>query len=166
MLVEPASLEQVMRANDGRYVLVDADVCTVAADLQRIDARLKVRFAEYGRPPFFAIFLEERDAEGRTSQHLVLTQKAHLTASGTWAGLDQRIVKRIEEIDPRGRGGYDYVKELERETLAREERASREFAERTGDGAERMAFDIRRELGLGSLHGGIFVPRDIEEKTA
>jgi hypothetical protein len=162
LLVEPASLEQVMRANDGRYVLIDADVSTVAADLQKIDARLKVRFAESGRPPFFVVFLEERDAEGRTSQHLVLTQKAHLTASGTWAGLDQRIVKRIEEIDAHGRGGYDYAKALERETLAREKRASGEFAERVGDGMERMAFGIRRELGLGSLRGGIFVPRDIE----
>lgn len=162
MLVEPASLEQVMRANDGRYVLIDADVSTVAADLQKIDARLKVRFAEYGRPPFFVVFLEERDAEGRTSHHLVLTQQAHLTASGTWAGLDQRIVRRIEEIDSHGRGGYDYAKELERETLARQERASQQFAERVADDTERMAHGIRRELGLGTVQGRIFVPRDIE----
>ena len=82
--------------------------------------------------------------------------------SSGWEGLDNRVVRRLQYIDREGTGGYDYAKALERETLAREARASHEFAERTGDGAERMAFAIRRELGFGSLHGGIFVPRDIE----
>ena len=158
MLVEPASLEQVMRANDGRYVLIDQDVSEVAADLQRIDKRLKVRFAEYGRPPFFVVFMEESDAQGRTSQHLVLTAQAHRTAFGTWAGLDQRIVKRIEEIDSQGRGGYDYAKALERETLAREKRANAEFEKRVEDDVDRMGHAVRKELGLGSVQGRIFVP--------
>lgn len=158
MLVEPASVEQVMRANDGRYVPIDEDVSQVAADLKRIDERLKVRFAESGRPPFFVVFMEEKDNEGRTSQHLVLTQQAHQTNSGTWAGLDQRIVRRIEEIDPQGRSGYDYAKDIERRQLEVEKQQREEFAKRTEDGAERMSHAIRKELGLGSVQGRIFVP--------
>jgi hypothetical protein len=143
-------------------VLIDAEASSVAADLQKIDERLKVRFAETGSPPFWVVYSEERDSEGRTRQQLVLTAKAHMTASGTWAGLDERIVRRIEQIDSHGRGGYDYAGELERETLAREQRSSAEFTERTGDAGERMAHAVRQELGLGSYKGGIFVPRDIE----
>jgi hypothetical protein len=104
------------------------------------------------------VYHETRDADGRTSQYLVLTQQAHLTASGTWSGLDERIVRRVREIDGHGTSGYDYVKELEQGRRDREQREREEFARRTEDGAERMAFDIRKELGLGSLKGGIFIP--------
>jgi hypothetical protein len=159
--VEPATVDQVMRAADGRWVLIDADASSVAADLRAIDPSLKVRFAENGRPPFWAVYSETTDGDGRVSQHLVLTQKAHQTRSGTWTGLDDRIVERVRRIDSHGTGRYDYVAELERETHARPERARKEFAEKTGDGGERMAFDIRRELGLGNYKGGIFVPRSV-----
>ena len=159
--VEPASVEQVFRAHDGRWVLIDADASSVAADLQRIDKSLRVRFAENGRPPFWAVYSETVDSQGRTSQHLVLTQQAHQTRSGTWTGLDNRIVERVRYIDSHGTGGYDYTGALERETRARPERARKEFAEKTGDGGERMAHALRRELGLGSYRGGIYVPRSI-----
>jgi hypothetical protein len=158
MRIQPASVEQVVRANDGRYVLIDADVSTIAADLQKIDPGLKVRFAENGNPPFWAIYHES--ADGRSTQ-LILTQQAHMTRSGTWAGLDQRIVDRVRYIDARGTSGYDFAKEIERETLARPKRASEQFAERVGDGAERMAHAVRKDLGLGSYKGRVFVPREV-----
>lgn len=161
MNVEPASVEQVMLAADGRFILIDPEASTVAADLHRIDKGLKVRFAENGNPPYWVVFHETTDGQGRTTQHLVLTQRAYLTASGTWAGLDNRIVERIRYIDSRGRGGYDYAGALEREARKRPERASYEFAERTGEAGERLAHAIRKELGLGSYRGGIYVPRSI-----
>jgi hypothetical protein len=154
VLVEPASLEQVRLAYEtNEWVVISADSSATVAEIQKIDPTLRVRFSPRAR--MFAVYHDH------TPVPPILTCRAYQNSSGTWEGLDNRVVRRLEYIDSHGRGGYDYVKALERETLAREERASRQFAERVGDGMERMGFDIRRELGLGSLKGGIFVPRDI-----
>ena len=155
MEVEPATVEQVRIAYEtNEWVVISADSSATVAEIQRIDPTLRVRFSPRAR--MFAVYHEHAPIPP------ILTCRAHQNSSGTWEGLDNRVVRRLQYIDREGTGGYDYAKALERETLAREARASHEFAERTGDGAERMAFAIRRELGLGSLHGGIFVPRDIE----
>ena len=154
MQVQPAHVDQVRRGVDGRMDLISADVGNVAADLQRIDPHLKVRFAEAGNPPFFAVYWESDD--GRTTE-LVLTQRAYLTRSGTWAGLDQRIVKRIEEIDSHGRGGYDLAKDLEQNhwllMRAREQRNHELF----GELGEKAAHALRKDLGA-KYKGRIFKP--------
>lgn len=157
MRVEPASVEQIRQAADGRLVLISADASSVAADLAKIDKSLKVRFAENGNPPFWAVYRESDD--GRDT-HLVMTCKAYQTSSGTWAGLDERVVRRIEYIDPQGRGGYDYAAELERRTVEGRERSRREFRDRMGDTAERTAHALRKDLGE-RYKGRAFVPRDL-----
>lgn len=144
MNIEPAHIDQIRRARNGRMVLISADAGGVAEDLRRIDPGLKVRFAENGNPPFWAVYWESEDK--RTTQ-LVLTVAAHQNSSGVWEGLDQRVVKRIQEIDPHGRSGYDYAKELER--LARERERARvyDFEQKVGPLAEQAAAAVRKDLG-------------------
>ena len=150
MNVEPAHVDQVRAASDGRMVLIDSDVCGVAADLRAIDPGLKVRFAEGGNPPFFAVYHESYAPNGDLTQQLVLTQKAHLTHAGTWAGLDQSIVDRVREIDSQGRSGYDFVAELEKQN-SRARKAERDaFRERMGDVGQRAAHAARKDLGSTS----------------
>lgn len=153
--MQPATVEQVRIAYEtNEWVIISADSSSTVAEIQRIDPTLRVRFSPRAR--MFAVYHEH------TPVPPILTCRAHQNSSGTWEGLDNRVVRRLQYIDREGTGGYDYAKALERETLARAERASDDFAERVGDGMEQMGFAIRKELGLGSLHGGIFVPRDLE----
>jgi hypothetical protein len=135
-------MDQILRARDGRMVLIDADAGGVAADLRAIDPKLKVRFAENGNPPFWAVYEESED--GRTT-HLVTTVQAHQTRSGTWAGLDQRVVERIRQI---GHSSYDYAAEVERQNREASQAAKRRFEEQTGPLAEQAAFAIRKDLGM------------------
>jgi hypothetical protein len=153
--IEPASVDQVRLAYEtNEWIVISADSSTTVAEIQRIDPTLRVRFSP--RAGLFAVYHEH------TPVPPILTVRAHQNASGTWEGLDERVVRRLRYIDGHGTSDYDYAAELQRETLGRAKRASHEFAERTGDAGERMAFDIRRELGLGAYRGQIFVPRDIE----
>jgi hypothetical protein len=144
MRIEPATVEQIRQAGDGRFVLISADASSVAADLRRIDKGLKVRFAENGNPPFWCVYHESDD--GRQT-HLVLTVQAYQTASGTWAGLDQRVVKRIERIDPQGRGKYHYADELEKATLEAKKKSRERFHEQLGELGEHAAHALRKDLG-------------------
>jgi hypothetical protein len=145
MKIDPAHVDQIRRATNGRMVAIDADVGGIAADLKRIDPHLKVRFGENGDPPFWAVYYESDD--GRTT-YLVLSQRATLTRSGTYSGLDQRVVDRIREIDPQGRGGYNYADELEKQNqlvVQRRRDRFREVAERHGAEAQHA---LRKDLGV------------------
>lgn len=122
---------------------VSADVGNVAEDLRKMDPHLKVRFAEAGNPPFFAVIHESDD--GRTSQ-LVTTVRAYQNASGVWEGLDQRVVRRLEEID--GQAGYDYASELERQNRQASRERRERFREQTGEASEEALWEIRRKGGL------------------
>lgn len=144
MRVEPAHIDQVRQAAHGEMVLIDKDVCGVAADLEAIDPGLKVRFAETADPPFFAVYHESEDR--RTTQ-LVLTVKAQQTPHGTWAGLDQRVVDRIREIDSQGRSGYDFAKEVEKQNRRAHEEHRARFRERAGEIGEQAAHAVRKDLG-------------------
>ena len=155
MRVEPAHVDQIRRASDGRMVLIDADAGGVAADLRSIDPGLKVRFGENGNPPFWAVYHESRD--GRET-HLVTTAQAYQTASGVWTGLDQRIVDRVREVDSHGRSGYDYAREVERQNERARESNRAVFRERAGEIAEHAAHAIRKDLGSTAK---AFIPRSV-----
>jgi hypothetical protein len=157
MRIEPAHIEQIRRARDGRMVLVSADAGGVADDLAKIDPGLKVRFAEAGQPPYWVVFWESPD--GRNTE-LVLTAQAYQNNSGVWEGLDQRIVKRVQEIDPHGRGGYDFAKEVEAQNRNATQARRRAFTERIAPTAELAAHALRKDLGQ-RYRGRAFVPRDV-----
>lgn len=126
-------------------VSISADAGGVAEDLKRIDAGLKVRFAESGNPPFWAVYHESDD--GRTTE-LVLTAQAHQTPSGVWAGLDGRIVDRVREIDAQGRSGYDFAAELQKHNQAVTKGARSRFHEKVGEAAGPLAHALRKDLGI------------------
>ena len=97
------------------------------------------------RHRFFAVYHESED---RRTTHLVLTQKAHQTEFGTWAGLDQRIVDRVREIDAQGRGGYDFVKEVEDQNRRAAKAKRDKFREEMGSFGEQAAHAVRKDLGI------------------
>lgn len=147
MDVEPAGIDQIRSAADGRLAMISADAGNVAKDLARIDPCLKVRFAENGRPPFFAVYYESPDGK---QTYLVLTVKAHQTNTGIWEGLDQRVVRRIQEIDPHGRSGYDYARELEAQEHRRKEAHRQKFRERIAETGEQAVHALRKDAGSKS----------------
>ena len=160
MEVEPAHIDQVLIGEDGKVYDISAESCSVAADLQAIDRGLKVRFSERGE--CFIVRHEHHPGcphngdQGPGSSYLVLTAKAQRGRTGVWTGLDQRVVDRIRYIDPHGRSGYDFVRELEMNRIRGEEEREKAFRERVGEGAELAAFALRKDLGLGPYKGRIF----------
>jgi hypothetical protein len=151
MRIEPANVDQILCARDGRMVQIHEDAGNVAADLKQIDPHLKVRFAEAGNPPFWAVYHESDD--GR-STHLVLTAQAHQSSTGAWTGLDQRIVKRVMEI---GHSSYDYAAEIEKANQQVTADRHHAFRERVGEQAEKAAHALRKDLGA-KYKGRIFKP--------
>jgi hypothetical protein len=144
MQVEPAHVDQLRAAKHGGMVLIDADAGGVAADLKAIDPGLKVRFAETATNPFFAVYWESED---RRETQLILTVQAHKTVSGTWGGLDQRVVDRIREIDSQGRSGYNFADEVEKQTRRAHDEHRQRFRERAGEIGEQAAHAVRKDLG-------------------
>lgn len=155
MVIEPATVNQIMAARDGRFVEITADVGGVAADLRRIDPNLRVRFAENGNPPFWAVYHQSDD--NRTT-YLVLTARAFQMHSGAWGGLDQRIVKRVEQI---GHSSYDYAAEVERGQREVRDANRQRFRDKVAEHAEVAAHGVRRELGLRK-NGRAFVPKGLQ----
>lgn len=142
MDVEPANINQVISARDGRFVEVDGDVGGVVQSLKAIDPRFRVRFAEAGNPPYWVVYTREPNAEGH-EDHLVLTQKAHQTNSGVWTGLDHRIVHRVMEIAGED---YDYLEDLERTNNRARKQAKDRQHEKFLEGGEIAAHALRKDL--------------------
>jgi hypothetical protein len=130
MDVQPAHINQVISSRGGGLVEISADVGHVADDLRRIDPTLRVRFAPDAREPFFAVYCQPDER----STYLVLTVAATQNRSGTWEGLDQRVVREFERI---GADGYDYAGEVERQNRA----AAKAKADRISVALERAGAD-------------------------
>lgn len=153
MKIQPANIDQVQRAADGRIVLISAEESTVAADLRRISPRFKLRWCEHGDPPYFAVY---EMPEGGCPCVDPNCEHGHLVL--TAMECDDRIVKRVEFIDSHGRSGYDYAKALD----ARREQRLKDQRDRShetwGALGEQVAHALRKDLGLGNYRGRIFVP--------
>ena len=164
MDVEPAHISQIQVGEDGKVYEIDADSSTVAADLQAIDKGLKVRFLPSGE--CFIVRHEHHPgcphngSGGPGSSYLVSTVQAYQGRTGVWTGLDQRLVDRIRYIDPHGRSGYDYARQLEQNRIRLEEERRKQREEQIGEMGEHMAHALRKDLGL-RYRGRIFKPRDL-----
>jgi hypothetical protein len=150
MDVEPAHIDQLRQAQDGRMVLISADAGGVAEDLRRIDPCLKVRFAEAARPPCWIVRYESVD--GRET-YLVDSFRAYQNRSGVWEGLDQRIVRRMRKI---AHDDYDFAGELQKHNakVTADRRAA--FREKVGEAAGPLAHALRRDLGIKNR---AFIPK-------
>lgn len=139
--LEPASIAQVQRGQDGKLVEVSGDVGNVVADLRRLDPTLRVRVLEDASPPCFVVYQLIAHG-GMTKEHLVLT----------CTKLDQRIVKRVEEIM---HPSYDFAGQLERNALKRKTDSRKGFRERVESHADRLLHAAQKDLGVKPR---IFVP--------
>lgn len=126
-------------------ILIDGDVGGVVKDLQELDPHLRVRFAEAGNPPYWAVSWESDD---KRDTYLVTTVQAHQTASGTWTGLDQRLVEHIRSIDGHGRRGYDYSQEVIRRNEQAEQARRQRFHDQVEPFGEIAAHALRKDLGV------------------
>lgn len=153
MDIEPAHIDQIRQAADGRFVEISADAGGVVDELKRIDKGFGVRFAENGNPPYWHVYHQSED--GLTTE-LVMSVRAHQTKTGVWTGLDQRVVKRVMKI---GHSSYDYAAEVEKANRQAREAHRKEFREKIGESAELAAHAIRKDLGL-RYKGRAFKPRD------
>lgn len=139
--LEPASVAQVQRGQDGELVEISGDVGNVVADLRRLDPSLRVRAVTDRKEPFFVVY-QLVEENGRTTEHLVLTAKS----------LDQRIVKRVEEImDP----SYNFADALETNALKRKAESRNGFREKVESHADRLLHAAQKDLGIKPR---IFVP--------
>lgn len=126
--IEPASVAQVRRGLGGHLVLIEEDVQDIARDLQRIDPSLFLFFSP--DEEFWVVMQKVGDEE-----QLVTTTR----------DLDRRLVDRVRQVcSP----GYDLIGELERLEAQAERDADHARRESLGDGAERLAHALRKDLGL------------------
>jgi hypothetical protein len=132
MDIEPANHEQVVKANDEDYVVIEQDLSEVVKELKEIDPRLGVRYN--GVQKFYALYAKE-NIKGKEVEYLVSTFKK----------LDKRVVNRVREIlSP----SYDYVAELEKQEDQAKKDHEHKLHEQMGENAERLAFAIRKDLGI------------------
>jgi len=154
MEIEPASFDQLRRASDGSMVLVTADIGGVAESIRRLDPCLHLKYSERG--DCFIVYRVHRNGEPCRLDDPERTEELVLTAQHC----DQRIVKRLEYIDPQGRSGYDYAQALEDVSRRQKTLERRSFRERIGEHAEELAHAVRKAEGA-EYKGRVFVPRDV-----
>lgn len=154
MRIQPASIDQVRVASDGRLVTITADAGGVAENLRRLDPCLRLRYSEAA--DCWIVYRVHRAGEACRDDDPDRTEELVLTAQEC----DHRIIDRLEYIDPQGRGGYDYAKALEEGRRDRERQERAAFHERIGETAEQAAHALRRDLGE-RYRGRTFVPKSI-----
>lgn len=130
--INPAKLDQFAKGKNGKHVLIEADVGSVASDLQDIDSRLKVSFSEEGG--YFVVVRKVHIGNGLYKEDLVLTALE----------LDQRIVNRVRELYS---SDYDYAEEINKLDTLADKKADHNFNEQVGEKAERLAHALRVDLG-------------------
>lgn len=140
----PASLSQVSRSRSGRLVPIDDDVASVARDLHEIDHHLRLRYSEAGQ--YFCVYLKTDADTDEGDGHLVLTAQ----------DCDQRIVNRVREIS---QDTYNYAAELDKAEKKAKAEKDHAWTEKIGPIAERLAFEMRRELGYTGSR--MFVPKEV-----
>jgi hypothetical protein len=153
MNIQPASFDQIRMSADGRMVTVTADIGGVAEELRRLDKCLRLRYSESG--DCWIVYRVHRNNEPCAEDDPERTEELVLTAQEC----DQRIIKRLEYIDPQGRGGYDFAKEIERVSREAKEQERQSYQEKFAETAELVAHEIRKAEGA-KYRGRAFVPRD------
>lgn len=135
MEIQPATLDQIRIARNGKWVVIDNDVGNVAKDLRTLHPSLRLRHSESSG--HFVVYQEIVHPNGKVEQHLVTTAKE----------CDQRLVKRVAQImQPE----YDFAKELDKMDDEAKKRSEKEFEEQIEDHADRLAFAIRKDMGFKS----------------
>lgn len=130
MDLEPATIDQVKRGKDGKFITIDNDVGGIVKQIRDINPDLHVRFSELGE--YFVVYYRDP-----------LTNDEHLLT--TAQELDGRLVKRVARVTS---GNYDYLAELARLDSAAAAEKNARIKEQIGDSAERLAHALRKDLGI------------------
>ncbi len=129
MEIQPASIDQLKKGKDGKYVLIENDVGNVASDLQRISSDLKLRYSDIG--DYYVVYREWMEG-------FELKQKLVTTSTEC----DQRLVKRVEFITS---DHYNFAEEVDRMDREAEKAADKAFSEKVGEIGERLSHAIRKD---------------------
>lgn len=122
-------------------VEIDDDVQGVANGLAAIDPHIRLRFSEAGE--HFVVYWQESEDDG----YLIFTAQ----------DLDQRVVKRMEEVYHRcQQPGYSFADELEKTEAKVKADADYALLQKHGPIYERMAHAMRKDTGYDKQQ--IFVP--------
>src|SRR5690242_19431925 len=118
MQIDPASLDQVIKGQNGRMILVEADVGNVAVQLKELDPSFVLSVSE--SQGHFVVSQQFPKGDGSYEEHLVLTAQE----------CDQRIVDRVREIM---HPGYDLGAEMEKQDAAAEKAHNDKLEEIVGE---------------------------------
>lgn len=132
--IRPANLAQVV-SYGGKMIAVTEDVTHVAQQLQELDPCLRLYCAAEADPMYWVVTRQVPQPDGSVNEELVNTS----------LDLGSHIVERLRQIDS---DGYDYAAELEKQD--EEARRNQEYreAERRGPILEKLAYAVRKDLGL------------------
>lgn len=153
MEIRPASLAQITKARNGKYVEVGDDVQGVANALHEIDPHIRLRYSEAGE--YFVVYWSENphmaeEDGGENTTYLIFTAQ----------DLDHRIVHRMAEVYWKcNKPGYSFADELDKQEAEAKKQKDHEFTERNGENYERLAHALRKELGYDQHR--IYVPTDL-----
>lgn len=150
MEIRPATLAQVTKARNGKYVEISNDVQGIANALNEIDPHIRLRYSEAGG--YFVVYWSENpnvaeEDDGDNTTYLIFTAQ----------DLDHRIVHRMAEVYWKcRRPGYSFADELEEEQERQKKEKDHAWSEAMGENFERLAHAMRKELGYDK--GRIYVP--------
>lgn len=154
MEIRPASLAQISKGRDGRYIQIADDVQGVANGLNLIDPHIKLRYSEAGK--HFVVYwsenpdLTDEDDDPQNTTYLIFTAQ----------DLDHRIVKRMEEVYAKcNKPGYSFADELEAKDQSDKKAADHDRREKQGEMYERLAHAMRHDLGYDQHR--IYVPEAV-----
>lgn len=133
MEIEPATVEQIKIARDGRLVTISDDVGNVARDLRALHPTLRLRHSESAG--HFIVYQEIEKSDGEIIQHLVTTAQQ----------CDQRLVRRVAQII---HPSYDLHKELDKVEAESWEKIEDEMDEWIEDQGDCLAHAMRKDLGI------------------
>lgn len=147
--ITPGTIGQVHRAlHSGRMVAVDHGPHDVAARLREISDELVLHFDPYEN--LWVVSQRQAQGDGSVKETLVTTATE----------CDARLVARVEQI---ASPGYRLADELDAVEAAADREAEQRRRETLGDGAERLAFALGRDLGRHEIgrtaKSRAFVPR-------
>lgn len=147
MELDPISLAQVRAGRNGRMIEIDNDVLGVVAKIKRIDNRLHVRWNDNAE--YFTVYCRLPTDPPNCGTVVFNTPV-----------LDDRVVQEIERAAWEQRQpGYSYADELDKADARAEKAADDRISEKIAEGAEKLAFALRKDLGKNDHR--IVVARDL-----
>lgn len=140
--ITPASLDQIVKGRGGQLIVIENDVCGVAADIKKIHPDLFLRYNPQGK--YFAVL---QDMGPNHRPHVVTTSQE----------CDQRLVRRVQKVcDPQ----YDGGAEMDRQHDETDRINNAKAHESVGEVSERLAWAIREDIRK-SRPGPVYIPPDI-----